>query len=193
MKGAVMPNSALEPGPAYVRSTFVTVLAWIFIILAGFATLISILQNIMVALVFPAAEMQAAAERDRMPWFASFMFTHVHLFFLLFLAVSASTLAAAIGLLKRMNWARVLFIAMMVLGIVWNLAGLAFMVFFVSSMTGMPLPTKQASAAQHFDVMWKIMVGFNVLMVIAFTWLYGWIIKRLASEEIRLEFSAIPR
>ncbi|MCK4816308.1 hypothetical protein KA005_11115, partial [bacterium] len=38
------------------KSTFVTVLAWIFIVLAGFATSISILQNIMIILIFPVEE-----------------------------------------------------------------------------------------------------------------------------------------
>ena len=45
------------------RSGFVTVLAWIFIALAGFSTLISIFQNIMLVLMFPAEEFTAATRQ----------------------------------------------------------------------------------------------------------------------------------
>lgn len=42
------------------KSTFVNVLAWIFIALAGFSTLISILQNIMISAMFSIDEMNKA-------------------------------------------------------------------------------------------------------------------------------------
>ena len=35
-----------------MRSTFVSVVAWVFIVLGGFSTLIAVLQNIMIAVVF---------------------------------------------------------------------------------------------------------------------------------------------
>src|SRR6478672_6650334 len=102
--------------PAVPQSSFVTVLAWIFIVLAGFATLISILQNVMISLMFPIEEMQAAMvqakHKQDMPVFAEFMFSHFQLFFLSFLVVSSVTLVSAIALLKRKNWARVLFIGL---------------------------------------------------------------------------------
>ena len=94
-----------------VRSTFVTVLAWIFIVLAGFATIITSLQNVMIAVMFPTAQMEEAATQVKdlpgVPWFASWMFSYYQVFFLFFLVVSASMLTASIGLLKRKNWARV--------------------------------------------------------------------------------------
>jgi hypothetical protein len=42
------------------RSTFVTVVAWIFIVLAGFTTFIAILQNIMISLMFSGGHMGEA-------------------------------------------------------------------------------------------------------------------------------------
>ncbi|HBN14896.1 MAG TPA: hypothetical protein DD407_07615 [Pseudohongiella sp.] len=42
------------------RSTYVTVLAWIFIIFAGFATLVSLLQFVMVSIMFGSEELQIA-------------------------------------------------------------------------------------------------------------------------------------
>jgi hypothetical protein len=175
--------------PAVTRSTFVTVLAWIFIVLAGFVTLISVMQNIMIAVLFPVDKMQEAANQTGnagAPWFATFMLNHIQLFFLSFLVVSASTLAAAIGLLKRMNWARILFIGIMALGIAWNIGGVIFMFFLLSSM-----PEISAKTPAGFDVMWKVMLGFNVLFVAGFVWLFGWIIKRLMSDDVRREFAAV--
>ena len=179
----------IQPAP---RSNFVTVLAWIFIVLAGFATLVSIMQNIMVWLIFPVAEMRGAAAKVEgqpgVPWFATLMFDYFQWFFLAFLAVCAATLAASIGLLKRKNWARISFIALMVLGILWNIAGVVMMYFFVSSFTEMPMPRKQP-AAEHFGMMMNVMMGFNALITIAFTALWAWIIKRLVSADIRREFT----
>jgi hypothetical protein len=82
---------AIESAPS--RSSFVTVLAWVFIVLAGFATLMSLFQNVMLALVFPADEMRTAmheAKRDQqLSGFARFMFEHFRLIFALFFALSA--------------------------------------------------------------------------------------------------------
>src|SRR5258708_16289557 len=170
---------------AATRSTFVTVVAWIFIVLAGFATVISILQNIMIALVFPVDKMQEAAkqaEDAHAPRYAMLLFNYFWLFFLSFLVVSASTLAAAIGLLKRKNWARIMFIGIMALGIALNVAGLVVMFFFMSSMAEI------AGSSSGFESMWMVMLGFNLLTVVGFAWVFGWIIKRLLSDEIRREF-----
>jgi len=169
------------------RSAFVTAIAWIFIVLAGFSTLMSILQNIMVALVFPVAEMQEAASQVEnlpgVPWFASWMFSHFQLFFLFFLVVSATTLTAAIGLLKRRNWARVLFVTLMAIGIAWNIAGVVLMFFLFWTFADM-VPGENAG------FMFKVMLAFNTFIVAAFVFLFSWIIKRLVSEEIRREFNS---
>ena len=102
------------------RSGFVTALAWLFIVLGGFATLMGLLQNLMINLLLPIAVREEGAKDP--PWAAAFMFDYIHLIFLGFLAVSALTLAAAIGLLLRRNWARLVFIGLMGFGILWNLA-----------------------------------------------------------------------
>ena len=176
------------------RSTFVTVLAWIFIVLGGFVTLISVLQNIMVWFIFPIGEMRAAQAQAKghseMPWFAAWMFDHFQFFFLFFLAFSVAMLSAAIGLLMRKNWARILFVGFMGLGIVWNIGGLIAMSFFMFSF-GQMMPVNQPGADQ-FSVMFKIMFVFNAIIALGIAWLFGWIIKRLTSEGIRGEFAAAP-
>jgi len=170
----------------------VTVLAWIFIVLGGFVTLVSVLQNIMVRFIFPIGQMRAAQGQVRghaeMPWFAAWMFDHFQYFFLFFLAVSVAMLSAAVGLLRRRNWARILFVGFMGLGIIWNIGGLIAMSFFMLSFAQM-VPVNQPGAEQ-FGLMFKIMFAFNAVVAIGIAWLFGWIIKRLTSEAIRGEFGA---
>ena len=180
-----------QPSPA--RSTFVTVLAWIFIVLAGFATVIGILQNIMIAVMFPASEMQQArnqAANAHLPGYGSVMFDHFQLIFFLFLLAFVATFVMAVGLLKRKNWARIGFIAVMGLGILWNLAGLVFMFYFLGAVPDMPVDAKSQALAEQFNTMRNVMFAFNLVFVGGFIALFGWIIKRLASGEVRREFSA---
>lgn len=182
-----------DVSPALQRSTFVTTLAWVFILLAGFATAISTVQNIMITVMFPAAEISNAAAQAQndttTPQFAKFMFQNVRLFFFAFFLVCITALTAAVGLLKRKNWARVLFIALMVGGILWCFGGVLMSIAMLSSM---PLvePNAPQAAREQFALMSKVIIGFNFVVAIGVTILFGWIIKRLRSREIRLEFSA---
>jgi hypothetical protein len=188
--GAVLMASV--PATATPRSTFVTVVGWIFTVLGGFATLIALLQNVMVAVVFSRPEFQEAtkhAKAQGLPWFASFMFDYFQLFFIAVLFLSACCLAGAIGLLLRKNWARLLFVTLMCFGIAWNAAGLV-VTFFMFSVFGAAFgkAAAQGVAPPGFDLMWKIIAGVNVLFVIGFIALFTWIIMRLVSPEVRREF-----
>lgn len=171
------------------RSTFVNVLAWIFIVLGGFATFISILQNIMIRVMFRKEEMAQAMKQaenaKEIPAVANFMFNHVDLFFLFFLVVAAASVVSAIALLKRKNWARIAFIVLMSLGIVWNLGGLAMQFTMFSSMP----EVAGKGAPPGFETMMHVMQIASVIMVIALSSLFGWIIKKLTSEPIKSEFS----
>lgn len=172
------------------RSVFVTVVAWIFIALSGFGTLISILQNILIQTAFSSAEfnqaMQAPAPPGTPP-FAMFMATHMHWFFLLFLLASAFMLVSSIGLLKRWNWARLCFVGLMVLGIAWQLVGLGIQFSMFSSMR----EQFSAAATQGGPDMGPFFVAIavvSVLFALVFGVLFGWIAKRLLSAEIAAEF-----
>lgn len=172
------------------RSTFVTVLAWIFIVFAGFSTFISLLQNVMINTMFPLEQMrsQGWSANQQMPAFFQFMLGHIQLFFLLFLLLSSSTLAAAIGLLRRKNWARLVFVAILALGIVWNVAGLVLQQVMFSSMSTPP-SNAPAGFRAEFDHMTSIMFAFTVVMAVGFSVLFAWLIKRLVSAPIRGEFT----
>ena len=173
------------------RSSFVTALAWVFIVLGGFATLIATLQNIMLSIMMPGGmpPIEPQGKGQDIPAFARFMFDNFRLFFAGFLVLSAVTLVSAIGLLKRMNWARLTFVGLMSFGILWNIAGVVLTFFMFSSM---PLPENApADFREQHELISKIMTAFTLLMAIAFSALFAWIIKRLLSDDIRREFVAL--
>ena len=168
------------------KSTFVNVLAWIFIIFGGFSTFIGILQNIMIHLLFPKQEMENAIEQagasSELPAFAEFMFNHFDMFFLAVLILSATSFISAIALLKRKNWARIIFIIIMSLGILWNLFGLVMQFTMFESFP------QGHQAPPEFESMQKIMQIASVTMVIALSTLFGFVIKKLCSKQIIEEF-----
>jgi hypothetical protein len=171
-----------EQGPAQ-RSTFVTVLAWLLIAFAGFATLIGLMQNIMIHTVMPFDRLPADAPgMERMPGFFRFLFSNVHLVFLSFLVLSAVALVSAIGLLKRKNWSRLVFIGLFGLGILWNIAGVVLQQVMMSSMS------TPAGAPPEFENAATFMLIFGVLFAAAFSALFGWLMFKLLSRRVRAEF-----
>lgn len=172
------------------KSTFVTVLAWIFIVGAGFTTFISILQNIMINLMFPVEKMNEAfndpTTQEHIPLLFRFLFSNIRIFFFSFLAVSATTFTSAIGLLKRKNWARIIFIVLMSLGILWNIAGV---IMQFSMFPSMPIPEEAPDQfTTQFTTMITIVKIFTIVMAVGVSILFGWIIKKLASDKIKSEF-----
>ena len=179
------PTSAVE----IQRSTFVTVLAWIFIILAGFSTLISALQNVMLSYMIPMDQMNQVLSdpdaQEHIPIFARYVFSNFRVIFLGFFFMSAITLISAIGLLKRKNWARIIFVVIMSLGILWNVFGL----FMQHSMfNSMPAEIQSELGDSPFGAMMTIMKVFSYIMAIGFCALFAWIIKKLVSVRIKAEF-----
>ncbi len=81
------------------RSTFVTVLAWLFIVGSGFATFVSIMQVIMVSTMFSGDEFRSIPEDA--PTMAKIMSKYFHFFIYGFFALAIFTFTSAIALLKR--------------------------------------------------------------------------------------------
>ena len=170
------------------KSTFVSVVAWIFITLSGFGTLIGILQSVMLYTLLSTPEMTQALQAPAPPGspaFVTFMMKHMVAFFVFMLALNALTLVASIGLLLRRNWARLLFIALMAFGIAWNFAGLVLQFSMFSYMRGQFAAQPGAPDMGAFFVAIAVV---SVIFVLAFSALFGWIIKRLVSPPVVAEF-----
>jgi hypothetical protein len=181
-------TSAVAP-----RSGFITALAWSFIILSGLATVVSLLQTIMITLMFPMEEMRAAmreAQKSQpLPAFFAVLFENFHLLFAAAFASSVVTLVASIGLLKRQNWARLVFIVLMAFGVVWNLAGLG-MPFLMSDFLP-DIPAHAQPEFQNFRLVWYVITGFTILTCLVFAGVFAWVVKRLMSDDIKREFHAV--
>jgi hypothetical protein len=174
------------------RSSFVTALAWIFIALAGFTSLISLLQTIMMRVMFRSEAMSAVlhdtSEGPPMPPLVTFLFGHFQWIPAFFLGISILTLIAAIALLRRHNWGRLVFIGVMAIGIAWEVGSLALMPFVFSSFTDLP-DNMPPDLREQLSLMPKLVFGFSGLIVIVMTVLFAWIIKKLVSADIKREFA----
>lgn len=103
-----------------------------------------------------------------------------------FLSVCALAFSASTGLLLRRNWARLLFVALLIIAIIGSVAGTFVMVLFFKDVT-QPIPAGVAPP-RGFQSFAVIAGATNVLFVFGFLALFGWIAKRLLSAEIRREF-----
>jgi hypothetical protein len=169
----------------------VSVLAWIFIVLSGLGTVVSILQNILLHMILRDdgfGQLLQAPPPPGTPPFAAFAFHHFPLVFLAVLLVSAFALVSSIGLLRRRNWARLCFIGLMVLGIAYQLAGIAIQLAMLPSMHRQ---FADAAAMLGGPDMSRLVVVFGVaglLFAAACIVLFGWIVWKLVSPAIVEEF-----
>lgn len=172
------------------RSTFVTIIAWIFIIISGFASLISLLQNLLLRTVFNTPQFEQASHSlpANAPPYFDIIFRHLQLLLLVFLIISLFTFISSVGLLRRKNWARQIFIIIMGLGIIWSLVGIGMQFFMFSFMRGQFATTPNMPNISNMRVFFTVMEVFSGLIAIAFSVLFGIIIKKLISPPIVAEF-----
>ena len=135
------------------RSIFVTVTAWVFIVLGALASASSLVQQAFV--------------------------------------VSLATLASAIGLLLRLDWARRVFIGLLAFAIVANLLGLWLQHEMVRSVVAdtlsqAPLPPQAVGVFGGFVTAARVMA---VVVTLGACALLAWIIRRLMSPAVRQEFA----
>ena len=164
------------------QSTFVTVVAWIFIVFAGFGVLMTTAQNILISFmpVIPA------------PPNPSFMERNFRLLFLLPWIISVLMLVSSIGLLKRLRWAWKAFIGLLSLGVIWC-TGTLVVVYFMGFGTPPPPPAGASEAyresMQQFDSFRIGIQVFSTIFALFMAGLFIWIIRKLISPDIENEFA----
>lgn len=190
--------------PPPFRSTFVTVVAWIFIGIAGFISLFALLESVMLQMVIlPLMQQHAFPIQPlppNMPMLSAWWLAHVVWICRIAFLLALVMLTAAIGLLFRKEWARRLLIGFMLLGILCKCAATVMQWWIpLSTYTNLQLPSNTspetvemmqsfASMMQHVLVVMRI---FSVISAIIVSVLLGWIIRRLSSRPIRAEFQAV--
>jgi hypothetical protein len=168
------------------RSLFVTITAWVFIVVAAMACVSTVVQNA------AAGSMLASIPKAQpLPLLTSLLLGYLPWIMGAGLALSLVTLAAAVGLLMRLDWARRAFIGLLVVAIVANLAGLWLQNEVVQSLVSStlsraPLPPQAADLFGGFVTASRVMAG---VVTLAGCGLLVWIIRRLMSPMIRQEFA----
>jgi hypothetical protein len=171
------------------RSLFVTVTAWVFIVLAALASVSALLQNAAVASFLPG--LTVVGNVQPLPLLTGLLLGYLPWVVGAGLLMSLATLACAVGLLVRLEWARRFFIALLVLAIVANVAGLwlqqeMLQSLVSSTLSRSPLPPLAADLFGGFVTAARVMA---VVVTLAACLLLVWIIRRLMSPSVRQEFA----
>jgi uncharacterized membrane protein YhdT len=175
---------------ARTSSAFVTVLAWVGLLVSGFSTLIGGLQAVVMrTLPHGGAFADAAADSAvaaRFPAPAVLALRHLTLAFVLGWALSAYALVASFGLLRRRNWARLSYVALLALGICWNLGALVVQQRLYESMA---IPAGRGPDAAQLAAVFRMMHLLMTTLTLAMTAVFIWLVAKLLSNPVRREFA----
>ena len=171
------------------RSLFVSTTAWVFIVLGAAASTLALIQGAATASLLPGFALGFDARPLR--GLTALLAAHVPWVTAAALALSIATLAAAIGLLLRLEWARRAFIVVVVLAIVANLAGVWLQQELLQglidhTLSRAPLPREAASVFGGLATAARV----AALTLSVFTCaVLAWIIGRLNTQSVRQEFA----
>jgi hypothetical protein len=171
------------------RSLFVTYIAWLFIVLAVLSSVSALVQNAAVASLMPGWLM--AGERQALPLLTGLLIGYLPWVVGAGLVISLATLASAIGLLLRLDWARRSFIGLLAVAVVANLLGLWLQQEVVQSVVHNTLsqtvvPQQMLGVFGGFVTAARVMA---LLVTLGACALLVWIIRRLMSDRVREEFA----
>jgi hypothetical protein len=170
------------------RSLFVTAIAWVFIVLAALTSAAAIVQNAAVASLLPAS---LPLDRAALPLLTGFLLGYLPWVVGAGLVMSCATLAAAVGLLLRLNWARRAFIGLLALAIVANLLGMWLQQEVAQSVVDATLRSARLpqAALNVFGGFVALTRVLGVLLTLGACGVLAWIIQRLMSFNVRQEFA----
>lgn len=171
------------------RSLLVTLTAWVFIVLGVLASASALVQNAVVASLVPG--MHVSGDTQPLPLLTGWLIGYLPWVVGAGLAMSLATLASAIGLLVRLDWARRVFIGVLTLAIVANLAGLWLQQEVVQSvvsatLTRAPIPPQALGVFGGFVTAARVMA---IVFTLGACTMLAWIIRSLMSPRVRQEFA----
>ena len=173
------------------RSLFVTVTAWVFILLGLCAACSALTQVATLAALLPRTPILGDVPQAGFGALTGLVITYLPWVLSAALFLSVATVASAVGLLLRQDWARQVFIGLMALAIAANVLGLWMQYEVVQAVVDSTL-AKSHLPAQFVDVFGgfvaaaRIMAGIVTLGVCL---MLLWIIRRLTSSGVRQEFA----
>ena len=153
-------------GATQSKNSFLTILSWTFIVLMGLSIFGSSL-NIVMSFIKPISKLSGAMNQFK--FLVNFIF-------------AAIFLISAIGMLKRKEWGRFSFISTSWAFILFSIGKAIFIIF-----TPIKLPANiQIEPTFLINFTHKVFPIFGVIFV---SIIFSWIINKLKSEEIKLEFA----
>lgn len=171
------------------RSLFVSATAWVAILASALISIAALLQQALVASLLPLPA--TAAPLPALPLLTHLLQGHLPWVTGSGVVVSLAMLAAAVGLLLRLDWARRAFIGLLVLAIAANLLGLWLQHEVVQSVVAntlgsAPLPPVAAGVFGGFVTAARVMA---VLVTLGTCAVFAAVIGRLMSASVRQEFA----
>ena len=174
------------------RSGVVTFIAWVAIILSGFHTALGLIQNLMFQ-TSPFGEMLGSVKGDELPADAPYMFTwlvdNMSVFiFLVGFAIPLCILVVSINLLKRKNWARILFVAGLALGIALTLYNVGSEIVWLGDRDSVPedLAIEFSYSVIDFERVNSIFLGVSVFFVAIYSAIIWWLMRPVVVREFKV-------
>jgi hypothetical protein len=166
-------------------SLFVTLTAWLAIALAALVSVVAGLQHAEVASMLPQWQ------RVPLPRLSGWLLHYLPWVMAATAVLSLLLVAAAVGLLLRLDWARRAFIGLAALAIAAHLCGLWLQHEVVQALVQHTLGRARmpAEAAGMFGGLATATQAMGVLLTLAGCALMAWVIRRLMSEPVRQEFA----
>lgn len=171
------------------RSLLVSVTAWVFIVLGGLASLTALAQGAAISAML--AGFTPVIDAKAVPGLSGLVMAHLSWVAGVGFLLSVATVAVAIGLLVRLEWARRVFIGLAVVAIVGNLLGLWLQQEMLQSLidatlSRSSLPREAAGVFGGFATAARVTA---VALSLGASMLLAWIIRRLMSQGVRQEFA----
>jgi len=113
------------------------------------------------------------------------LFEHFQLYLFFIFTLSATTLISAIGLLKRNDLSRQVFITVLIV------VALTLVAAFITQLSIRPATDNipVAQIPKEAKTMMRAMKGFLFIITFSVTCLFGWLIAFLTTPEIRREYT----
>ncbi len=191
-----MTTLPLMPAGSGRRSTLVSAVGWLFLVCSALATIGALFQVFVMA-VAPAAVNKAVdsvahdtAFTQLLPRPYRFMLYHVHLVALIKLAWWGLVLVASVGVLKRKEWARRTFLAVLAMGIAALLIGFAWGDSFVMALGARIASTSGRGQMPPGMGSGIALAGFTT---VAIAGALLWLLFAFRSARVREEFAGSQR
>ena len=192
-----MTTLPATPAASGHRSTLVTVVAWVFLILSALATLGAVM-NLLILAVTPAATVDAIVSRvtqdtavtHLLPATYQFMMHHARLVALIKLVWWAAVLIASVGILQRREWARRTFVVTLGIEII-----VVILAFVMSQSMLMGIASQLASQSRTGQVPPGMGTGMALggLLGVGIVAILLWLLLTFRSGRVRNEFTSAER